>query len=177
MVWYLTVNVGLWNPVLFFLLWFAWIRLKKISNSRDLLGEQSGKVEGSFCLIGFSVFQVMTQFRSSKMGEGRGVKLTDSSRLETFNFPQNSDGGEEIREMSEGVRLKWSLITLSCWCVLTEGRNQRPMLLNMTRRLISDLGDNTTFTLQLSDLICAQWRSTCTNEKRFLLQLILQTVA
>lgn len=101
-------------------------QVKKKKNSDDLLGELSGKVEGSFFLIGFSVFQVMTQFMSSNSGgvEGMGVKLTDSSRLETFNFPQNSGGGEEIRKMSGGVQLKWILITLSCWCVLTEGRNQ-----------------------------------------------------
>lgn len=81
---------------------------------------------------------------------GVGVKLTDSSRLETFNFPQNSGGGEEIREMSGGVQLKWILITLSFWCVLTEGRNQcqqAPKLVNMTRRLNSDLSENTIFTL------------------------------
>lgn len=141
-----------------------------------------GKLRAPSFLSDFLFFRSWLNLWVQIQGVGEvGVKLTDSSRLETFNFPQNSGGGEEIREMSGGVQLKWILITLSFWCVLTEGRNQCQQ--------VPDAGKYDTaadfrpqwkhyfHSVKLSNLICARWRSACTNEKHFLLQLILQTVA
>lgn len=91
---------------------------------------------------------------------GANVKLTDSSGLESFNFPQNSGGGEEIREMSEGG----DPVEMDPYHPLLVRPQPRAeisdskclTLLNTTRRRHSDLSGNTTFTLQWSNLICAR---------------------